>query len=312
MTRAGHATPMRLVVRLAASLLASSIVALSVVVEPAMAQERAPVATPVTAPDTAAALAAFRRAQRLVNDGNGAPGRAIVDSLVEVADPGSAAEAQALFWRATLAPTWALAQRDYLRVMLEHERSPLAAASMFRLAQGELAGGDRAAAQRYFERLTREAPDSPIRAEASLWHGRMLIERGTKGPGCGVLREGRRRVTAAQVELVNQYDYLLQGCPAETTASASSATPTAPATSAPSATTRWSVQLAAYQTRGEAEAMVRRLRGRGYTELRIDGDGAPFRVRLGRYATRDEAQRALAAYRRKEKADGFITPVPAR
>ena len=58
--------------------------------------------------------------------------------------------------------------------------------------------------------------------------------------------------------------------------------------------------------------MVRRLRARGYPDLRIDGDSAPYRVRLGRYATRDEAQRALAAYRRKEKKDGFITPVPAR
>jgi hypothetical protein len=298
---------MRLVAFVIASMVGASLCS-----SPAMAQERPSVTTPVAAPDTAAALAAFRRAQRLVNDGNGAPGRAIVDSLVEVAEPGSAAEAQALFWRATLAPTWALAQRDYLRVMLEHERSPLAAESMFRLAQGELAGGDRAAAQRYFERLTREAPESPIRAEASLWHGRMLIERGTKGPGCGVLREGRRRVTATQLELVNQYDYLLQGCPAETPTATSSATTTAAAPLAPSATGRWSVQLAAYQTRGEAEAMVRRLRARGYTELRIDGEAAPYRVRLGRYATRDEAQRALAAYRRKEKADGFITPVPAR
>jgi hypothetical protein len=297
----------RTLMRLVAFVIAS-IVGASLCSSPAMAQER----PAVTAPDTAAALAAFRRAQRQVNDGNGAPGRAIVDSLVEVAEPGSAAEAQALFWRATLAPTWPLAQRDYLRVMLEHERSPLAAASMFRLAQGELAGGDRAAAQRYFERLTREAPESPIRAEASLWHGRMLIERGAKGPGCGVLREGRRRVTATQFELVNQYDYLLQGCPAETPTATPSATTTAPAPLASSAAARWSVQLAAFQTRREAEAMVRRLRARGYTELRIDGEAAPYRVRLGRYATRDEAQRALAAYRRKEKADGFITPVPAR
>ena len=280
-----------------------------------LAAQGAPSAAPA---DTTLALTAFRRAQRLVNDGNGSAGRALVDSLVEGADAGSPAEAQALVWRASLAPTWAAAQRDYLRVMLEHERSPLAAEAMFRLAQGELAGGDRAAAQRYFERLTREAPEAPIRGEASLWHGRMLIERGSRTTGCPVLRDGRRRVRDAQVELVNQYDYLLQGCPPEVASAAPAApapsapTPSATPSAPPSAPTAWAIQLAAYQTRGEAEAMVRRLRARGYTDLRIDGDSAPYRVRLGRYATRDEAQRALAAYRRKEKKDGFITPVPAR
>lgn len=308
-----------------------------------MAQGR--VGTPAPA-DTTPALAAFRRAQRLVNDGHGGPGRFVVDSLVEVADPGSPEEAQALFWRATLAPTWAEAQRDYLRVMLEHERSPLAAASMFRLAQGELAGGDRAAALRYLERLTREAPEAPIRGEASLWHGRLLIERGERAAGCPVLREGRRRVAEAQVELVNQYDYLLKGCPSEaapastaaTAASTSTPTPSTPTPSAPppsapaaatrttpsatsrsagnaptmgpSTTSQWSVQLAAYQTRAEAEAMVARLTSRGYGALRVDGEVAPFRVRLGRFATRAEAQRALAAYRTKEQGEGFVTPVP--
>jgi hypothetical protein len=264
---------------------------------PVMAQVRLPAATP----DTNPALTAFRRAQRLVNDGHGGPGRFVVDSLVEVAATGSAAEAQALFWRATLAPTWAEAQRDYLRVMLEHERSPLAAESMFRLAQGELAGGDRAAALRYFERIAREAPEAPIRSEASLWHGRMLIERGGRATGCPVLREGRRRVREMQVELVNQYDYLLQGCPAE------SGAPTGAVTVAPSTTPQWSVQLAAFQTRGEAEEMITRLGARGYGALRIDGEAPPFRVRMGRFATRAEAQRALVAYRTKEKSGGFVT-----
>ncbi|MEY4608189.1 MAG: hypothetical protein RL625_406 [Gemmatimonadota bacterium] len=275
---------------------------------------------PAVPPDPDPALAAYRRAQRLVNDGHGGPGRFVVDSLVEAADPGSPAEVQALFWRATLAATWAEAQRDYLRVMLEHERSPLAAASMFRLAQGELAGGDRAAALRYFERLTREAPDAPIRGEASLWHGRMLIERGSRAAGCPVLREGRRRVSEGQVELINQYDYLLQGCPteAQAPAPAAPAAPAAPTPAAPRATTvappttpQWSVQLAAYQMRGEAEAMVARLTKRGYGELRIDGESAPFRVRMGRFTTREAAQRALTAYRTKEKAEGFVTPVAA-
>ena len=47
--------------------------------------------------------ASYRRAQRLVNDGQGAEGRALIDSLLNAAEPRSPDEADALFWRATLA-----------------------------------------------------------------------------------------------------------------------------------------------------------------------------------------------------------------
>lgn len=299
---------------------------------PASAQGR-----PATPPDTNPALTAFRRAQRLVNDGHGGPGRFVVDSLVEAAPPGSPAEAQALFWRAVIAATWMDAQRDYLRVMFEHERSPLAAEAMFRLAQGELAGGDRPAALQYLERIAREAPEAPIRGEASLWHGRLVIEGGTLDTGCPLLREGRRRVPDTQVELVNQYDDLLLRCPAEgatppVVSPTPAPTPIVPTPSAPAASTRtpavsppparptigpstatqWSVQVAAYQSRAEADAMIARLVAKGYGELRVDGDAPPFRVRMGRFATKGAAQRVLAAYRTKEKADAFLAPVPAR
>lgn len=108
----------------------------------------------------------FVRAQRLVNDGNGAAGRALVDSLLNATAPRSRDEAEVLFWRATLAENWDQAQRDYLRVMLEHERSRFASAAMLRLAQGEMMRGDRDAARRYVERLLAEAPEAVERAEA--------------------------------------------------------------------------------------------------------------------------------------------------
>ena len=82
----------------------------------------------------AARVQVFQRAQRLVNDGNGAEGRALVDSLLNATEPLSTDEAEVLFWRATLAESWDQAQRDYLRVMLEHERSPFAASAMLRLS----------------------------------------------------------------------------------------------------------------------------------------------------------------------------------
>ncbi len=279
--------------------------------------------------------ASYRRAQRLVNDGQGAEGRALVDSLLNAAEPRSPDEAEALFWRATLAESWESAQRDYLRIMLEHDRSSRAGDAMLRLAQGEAARGDRDEAVRYLERLAREAPESDARAEGALWHGRFLLERGDRANGCGVLRAGRALVRTGQVELENQYEYLIRGCPElsavespsvatpSTTAlatppAAPTATPSAASPAAPRATAvvtprpgapMWSVQVAAVSTTTEATAMVKRLRDRGY-DARVDGSAAPFRVRFGRFPTRAAATAALEGYKTKEKAAAFLVEVP--
>jgi hypothetical protein len=278
---------------------------------------------------------AIRRAQRLVNDGSGAEGRALLDSILNVSEPRSPAEAQALFWRATLAESWAQAEKDYLRLMLEHDTSAYAGRAMLRLAQGEVARGDKDAALRYLERLALQAPESPSRAEGGVWHARLLIERGAREEGCLVLRLNRPRVAAGSIELENQYDYLLRGCPERGVAAASDSTPAAPTsppapppsaapqpapvtptTPAPSTApptegelTHWSVQVAAFSSAAEATALASTLRARGY-DTRVDGTTAPFRVRFGRYATREDAAAAMARYQSQERADAFLARVP--
>ncbi len=269
-----------------------------------------------------AARAIYLRAQRLVNDGQGTEGRALVDSMLSAAELRTPDEAEALFWRATLAESWELAQRDYLRIMLEHDRSARAGDAMLRLAQGEAARGDRDAALRYLERLVLEAPESVARAEGALWHGRLLLERGDRSGSCTVLRSGHAILRAGQLELENQYGYLLRECPAlgatdsvpvatvaptpTTSADTTIALAGAPAVSgAPT----WSVQVAAVSTNSEANAMVRRLRERGY-DVRIDGSVAPFRIRFGRFPTRAAAAAALEGYTTKEMATAFLVEVP--
>jgi cell division septation protein DedD len=302
----------------------------------AAAQTPTPAPTPTVSTDSV--MVVVRRAQRLVNEGNGSDGRALLDTLLERTEPRSAAEAEALYWRATLAESWEIAQGDYLRIMLEHERSPRAADAMLRLAQGEVARGDREAAVRFLERLAREAPESGARAEAGLWHGRLLIERGARAEGCSVLRGTRGRVRAGALELEHQYDYLLQGCPADVATNAPSPTtppvaqpapttppvsappvtapPTSPAPAptpatpaAPSGATMWSVQVGAFGTKSEADEFAAELRTMGW-EARVDGTVAPFRVRFGRYATREAAMRAMTDYRTRARADAFLAQVP--
>lgn len=70
----------------------------------------------------------------------------------------------------------------------------------------------------------------------------------------------------------------------------------------------FTVQLAAYNTRTEANAYVARLAKRGI-KARIDGDRKPFRVRVGRYETRDAAATMLAKLK-KQGQNGFLAELP--
>lgn len=94
---------------------------------------------------------------------------------------------------------------------------------------------------------------------------------------------------------------------ATTTARPAATTPARPAATAPatgSSSGNWSVQVAAYNVKSQADAMVARLKKNGY-EARVDGSAAPFRVRIGRYATQGQAsavQRSLKA----KQIEGFV------
>lgn len=70
-----------------------------------------------------------------------------------------------------------------------------------------------------------------------------------------------------------------------------------PVPSSGSGSKTYSVQVAAYNVKAQADAMVARLKKSGY-EARVDGSSAPFRVRIGKYATNAQAtavQRSLKA-----------------
>ena len=47
----------------------------------------------------------FKRARQMVGEGNGAAGRAIVDSVLKRAEEGTTAYGDALYWHGALAPT---------------------------------------------------------------------------------------------------------------------------------------------------------------------------------------------------------------
>ena len=66
----------------------------------------------------------------------------------------------------------------------------------------------------------------------------------------------------------------------------------------------YSVQIAAYNLKSQAQAMVAKLRKNGY-QARVSGVSAPFRVRIGHYVTQAQATAVMRSLKAK-KIEGFV------
>lgn len=66
----------------------------------------------------------------------------------------------------------------------------------------------------------------------------------------------------------------------------------------------YSVQIAAYNVKSQAQAMTARLKKNGY-EARVSGTAAPFRVRIGHYATQAQATAVMRSLKAKQ-INGFV------
>ena len=283
----------------------------------------------------------FARARRLVLEGNGEVGRALVDSML-AATAGTPVYADALYWRAALAATAADAERDYRRVIVEHPFSTHAGDALLALAQLEMARGDREPAIDHLQRFLLQRPQHPERVRAGIWLGRLLLEKNQLAKGCAVLLRTRATLAADAAEIRNQVDYYAARCvgvdttpapprstagvrrppeprpPArdsgrhemprdtlrrdsvrpDTTRSTPVRSDTAravasPSTPAPAPSIRYTVQVAAYDTRPAAEQLVERLVARGITARIVEVGSPPYRVRIGTFDT--EVQAAAAA-----------------
>jgi cell division septation protein DedD len=73
----------------------------------------------------------------------------------------------------------------------------------------------------------------------------------------------------------------------------------------------WTVQLSAYQDKGEADRFAAGLRDKGYApyivEASIPGKGTWFRVRMGRFGSKDAASRYMDDFRRETAMNAIVT-----
>lgn len=227
------------------------------------------------------------RISQLIGTGDRHAAQLLADSVLRATSPESPVFAEALYWRGFTAPSAAEAERDYLRLAIEYPLAPRSADALLLLSQLEFARGDRAGALRHLERLVRDHPAGATVGRASFWTARIAFETGDTVRACAALSRAKLQLPADDVETRNQVDYFQPRCavrPAATTDStvAGGLSPRGP---------DFSLQVAAFKTRREAQVLERRLKVRGF-DVRIAHYDAWYRVRIGRYSKRADADAA--------------------
>jgi len=264
----------------------------------------------VSAQVTPAVERTTARARAMVDGGDGATARTLLDSLVGAVPVGTFDFAEALYWRAVLGERIGEAERDWKRLVIDVPLSPRAPDALVRLGELDMLRGHPADARVYFTRLLRDFPSGVYRAKGLLWLTRSYFEERNMTGGCSAL-DSLRGVEVPDGELRLQSDELQRRCTGamansapvaseKPAASGKQASPRKPA----AGSGRYSVQLAAYDTRAEANDALQRFSARDI-DARIDGEQKPFRVRVGYYATRAEATNALNKLK-KLGLDGFV------
>lgn len=249
---------------------------------------------------TSSADAVFARAKQLVVSGNGAAGRVLVDSVLAASSPDSPIYADALYWRAALAASPADAERDYRRIVVEYPLSPKSGDAMYQLGQLEASRGDQAGAVEHLEQFVRDNPKAEQRPRAYMQLVRLLFEQNDYPHGCSALRDALDAIPKSDVESRNQLDYYSPRCVANDVGSGGRVPISPPAASPPSRDTvrhvdtataapaKYTLQVAAYTSRTQAETLAKRLQARKL-DARVVPSGKLYRVRIGRFATRSAA-----------------------
>lgn len=269
-------------------------------------------------------------AVRLARDGMSDSARSVVARILAATEPGDSVYAEVLYTAGLVAATERDRRVAFRRVVVEYAQSTWADDALLQLAQLDYASGNPEGTVRQVEQLIRDYPESPLHAAASLWGARAANDRRDPGTGCRLADTGLAAV-GNDVELRNQLEFQRQRCrslgamQAEAARAASEDSATrARADSAAKAnkppgrraaeTPRrpaggFYVQLSAVAAQAAANAEVSRFRGAGFKPV-IVRDGGLFKIRIGPYAERSQANDAMARARTRFGGKPFVVHVP--
>ena len=265
------------------------------------------------APDSAAAQTDARLVAvvRLAQDGQADSARSIIRRTLETTPPSDSLYPEILFTSGMVAATEYDRRISLRRVIVEYSTSDWADDALLLMGQVEYANGNPGASLAQFARLLADYPASTLAAVAAFWGARAAGDMNNGTEACRIADLGLAAPTE-DIEVKNQLQYQRQRCAALTVKPSepvvdTTKIPVVPESrpAQPSITKGFRVQVIAAPTEAKATAAIGRLRGVGY-EAMIVREGGFFKVRAGPFATKGEAQAAMAKIRTRLGGQPFV------
>jgi predicted Zn-dependent protease len=242
-------------------------------------------------------------ALRLAQTGQLDTARAVVRRLLATLSPADSVYPEALLAGAKIAPDAQTVATNLHRIVLEYGASRWADDALLMLTQLYFAQHDPAQTIQAAERLRRDYPDSPLRARAAFPAARAYFDLKDEPRGCELIREALAGAPD-DVEYRNQVGFYATRCGAVATA------PAAPADSTTAAAKTYAVQVLAVKSTAQVDDMLTRLRVMGFDVRVVRDTSGFFKVRVGRYATREEAQQVQQRLRTRVGGQPFVVEEP--
>ena len=251
---------------------------------------------------------------RLAQSGQVDSGRAIVRRLLATLSPGDSVFPQALLAAAKIAPNAQAVSSNLNRIVVEYGSGPWADDALLLLTQLYFAQHDPVQTAQAAERLNRDYPDSPLRPRANFWGARAYFDLKNESRGCELIQNALQGTTD-DVEFKNQVNFYAARCSAPS-ATTTATTPVASDTGAkvppatPPASHAYAVQVLAVKSAAQVDEMLTRIKVMGFDARVVRDSAGFFKVRVGRYGTREEAQRVQARLKQKVGGQPFVVDEP--
>jgi len=251
-------------------------------------------------------------ALRLAQSGQVDSGRTIIRRLLATLSPTDSVYPEALLAAAKIAPDAQAVTTNLNRIVVEYGASPWADDALLLLTQLYFAQRDPTQTIQAAERLNRDYPDSPLRPRANFSAARAYFQLKNEARGCELIRQALDG-SGDDVEFKNQINFYSARCsPTSTTTTQGGAAQMVDTTAkpTPAAPHAWAVQVLAVKSAAQVDDMLTRLKVMGFESRVVRDSSGFFKVRVGHYATREEAQRAQQRLRSKVGGHPFVVEEP--
>jgi hypothetical protein len=251
-------------------------------------------------------------ALRLAQSGQADSGRAIVRRLLARLPPSDSVYLEALLTAAKIAPDAQTVAMNLNRIVVDYGSSPWADDALLLLTQLYYAQHDGAQTIQAADRLNRDYPDSPLRARANFSAARAYFEQKNEPRGCELIQQSMDGA-GDDVEFKNQVTFYAARCSGGATTTTTTTPPPGGDTAAKTAGAprAYAVQVLAVKSAAQVDDMLTQLKVMGFQDARVVRDSTGFfKVRVGRYATRDEAQRVQQRLKTRVGGQPFVVDEP--